>query len=121
MYSIQEQESIDHEIGSASELQNAYARSQSERVHSEKIPDDGRFHVVAEWMEYCPCTDAPLGTARKVVASYDTREDANIKCTFLSNCDNYQEYHYEVYPLENVHLYTAPEPDLDIAESDMPF
>ena len=78
MYSEQEREHLDYEMGSASELQNAYALSCMERK-----PDDrgkvnellrvGRYVVVTEIDLFCPRTDAGMGVHVALEGDYTTR------------------------------------------------
>jgi hypothetical protein len=78
---IQEQEEIDYQIGCASELQNALVWSRMNRRpdDSRRIEDAvkaGRFVIVLEMTEYCPSTDAIMGSIRLALSTHDTREHA---------------------------------------------
>ncbi len=78
----QEREEMDYQMGSASELQNAYTMSCLDRRPDDKgkiaeLVAAGRFCVVAWNVEFCRHTDAVLpGTHRSLIADFATREEA---------------------------------------------
>ena len=75
------EEEIDWQISQTNEFQNAFAWNRMNRK-----PDDthlinqaiaqGKFVVVTEGTEYCPSTDAIMGTRKCLSATLDTREEA---------------------------------------------
>lgn len=77
----QYQEEMDYQMGAASELQNAYAMSMMNRKpdDSQKIEDAlaaGKHVIVEEGPEYCPITDALMGSRKFLVSEHATREEA---------------------------------------------
>lgn len=81
MRTIQEQEGLDYQMGAASEYQNAFAWSRMNRKpdDSDKINkaiQEGKYVVVSESPEYCPSTDASMGTRRDLCSVHDDRESA---------------------------------------------
>lgn len=80
MYSIQEQEEHDYNMGRANEWQNAYALSSMERrLDDPRIAEElakGKFVVVGMNEQYCPFTDACLPPWQSFISSHDTREEA---------------------------------------------
>jgi len=80
---VQQQEDVDYELGCATELQNAFARSCMElRPNNGKVDSlvakfvkAGRFCVVDEFEVYCPSTDAFVGVSRtlRYVVSSEAR------------------------------------------------
>lgn len=79
--SIQEQEEFDHEIGCATEQQNAYALAHMEwrRVWDwpliKEALGDGKVVLIREWTSYCPFTDAILGGNMELVRTYEPDEE----------------------------------------------
>lgn len=75
------EQEIDWEISQTNEFQNAFVWNRMNRN-----PDDshlineaianGKFVVVTEGPEYCPSTDALMGTRKSLSATLDTREEA---------------------------------------------
>lgn len=79
--SIQEQEERDYQMGAASELQNAYAWS----IMNRKPDDSGKINaaleagkhvIIEEGTEYCPSTDAIMGSRKYLIGEYESREAA---------------------------------------------
>ena len=99
---IQEQEERD--FHPMTDAQNAYAWSQANRRPDHpKIADHvaaGRFVVVHEVNQYCPSTDAYIGTRRLFGSSHVTRAEA---VAALASC--IQSYGYD----EDVRSYILPE------------
>ena len=83
MYSEQEREHLDYEMGSASDLQNAYAVSCMERKPDDRGKVDellrvGRYVVVTETDIFCPRTDAGMGVHVALEGDYATQDEAEM-------------------------------------------
>jgi hypothetical protein len=82
MFSVQEQEHIDHEIGAYhNEFQAAYALSRREQGNGDRANIDGLVlagaYVVVAWVnQYCGLTDAALPALPFVREWYLTRAEA---------------------------------------------
>jgi hypothetical protein len=125
MMSAQEREHWDYEAGCATELQNAFARSQMER-------DQGNvgetrtllllgYHVVVSVMaQYCRSTDAALGSRRRLVHSTLDGDEAKRMCRNLNedigDCDG--EFYYTV---ESPQEHTVALPPKPIDDDECPF
>lgn len=75
------QEHLDHQMGYATEHQNAFALAQLTRrpddsARIRELVGQGRFCVVEIGPEYCPYTDGILGSRRILVGDFATREEA---------------------------------------------
>lgn len=79
-HSIQEQEDHDYQMGVASDAQNAYAWNSMNRKGDDpninKEIAQGHFVIVAEGPEYCPSTDAVLGSRKILLSTHKTRDEA---------------------------------------------
>lgn len=75
-----------HAIGTLIRQQEQVERSQS--IYA--LTSAGKFCLVARTISYCPFTDATAGTATHLLASFDTREQAEAEAA----------RHYEDYPAE---------------------
>lgn len=106
----------------ASELENAYAWSGMNRK-----PDDagkinaavaaGKFVVVEEGPEYCPSTDALLGSRKFLVSVHDSRADAEAALAAAeSYCDEVGLYVLPRRPWPIVAVNHAP-----LTDADLPF
>lgn len=99
---IQEREEIDYRIGCATELQNSYAASRLEREPDDtaKIRDlvaAGKFVLVAEVPDYCPRTDAAMGSRCWIASIHDHRVEAMGAHERLP-IDEYDETCYRIEP-----------------------
>ena len=99
---IQEQEERD--FNPATEAQNAYAWSRmNRRPDHPKIAEHvaaGRFVVVHEVPQFCPHTDAAVGSRKLFGGAYATRAEADAALTACI-----EEYGYD----EDVRSYILPE------------
>ena len=117
---IQEQEEIDYQMGAASELQNAYAWSRMNRrgddpqINRELAA--GRFIVVEEGLEFCPSTDATMGTRKFLASSHPTRQEAEAALASLPGGDD--EHWTYILPRPAAPPPPACEP---LADGDIPF
>jgi hypothetical protein len=83
---VQEMEERDFEMGRATELQNAYAfsvmvRRPDDSVKIRELVAVGRYVVVADVLEYCPLTDASMGSRRVLVGDFATYDEALEECS----------------------------------------
>jgi hypothetical protein len=80
MWDVQRQEHFDHEMGCATEQQNAFAwASMNRRGDDPRINEAlaaGKHVIVESGPEYCPYTDALMGSRKILVSVHETREAA---------------------------------------------
>jgi len=80
MLTLAEQEHWDHELGAASELQNALSLSRMEQQLRDPMIDNSLSHgkhvVVTTYDAFCPRTDAAMGQHEAWHSEHDTREEA---------------------------------------------
>jgi hypothetical protein len=74
-------EHLDHQMGEASDLKNAYCVSQMERpfddrAAAEELVSLGRYVVVREHVTYCPRTDASMGTVMSMLDDFENHDEA---------------------------------------------
>jgi hypothetical protein len=91
MYSIHEQEHLDHISGCATDFQNSFteARAEVQELSSDhsapivRARSLGLFVVVREIEYYCRSTDALAGTFDIFVVAFPTRESADARIAKL--------------------------------------
>lgn len=82
MVSRQELEEIDYQMGCATELQNAFARSRTEiQIHDDspiinEFVERGKFVVASSFLVCCPSTDAYIGRTVYLEAIFDDEQSA---------------------------------------------
>jgi hypothetical protein len=91
------EEHLDHMMGSASEQENALAWSRMNRRpdDSGKIDAEvskGNFVVVLDGPEYCPSTDALMGSRKVLHSTHKSREAASLVLNGLGDMDEVQAY-----------------------------
>ena len=112
---IQEQEEADYNIGNATEQQNAFAwasmnrKPQDPRINQEL--QNGRFVIVYQSPEYCPYTDACMGSRKFFGSAHDTREDAE---TALKNDELWHRRDHEI----DILILPPPKPTPATASAD---
>lgn len=104
-----ELEEMQYQFFPQTELQNAFAVSRMERE-----PDDsyqinealanGKFVVVTEGTEYCPRTDAIMGSRRCLNSIHDTREQAEAEVAAWQAMDPEAQCEFDCYILPRVYL-----------------
>ena len=118
-------EHCEFEASRDTEQRNAYRWSATNRRPDDgaKIADlvaAGRWVVVAWSVEYCPATDASLGTRRDYVSDFPTYAEAAAECARLCDavefCDG--DFGYAVEPRPVPPAPVVPAADVD---SDVPF
>jgi hypothetical protein len=120
----QEQEHIDHELGSATEHQNSHAMSLIELAHRNcevraqiNALTEFQFVVVAETLATCPVTDGILGSSLSIYSRHATLMEAQQRLEEdAEECHNAEiELHIEPYQPE-------PQPEaLEPGDDEVPF
>lgn len=119
MWSVQQQEEYDYQMGMASEAENAFAwnRMNMKPDDSAKIQeaiDAGKFAVVLDGPVYCPSTDAIMGSQRFLDSVHDTRAAAEAKAYDLGDMDE-----IDVYVLPRADRPATPY--VPLTDDDIPF
>ena len=104
MYSIQEQEHLDHISGSATEFQNCFteARAKVQELNSNhsapivRARSLGLFVVVEEIEYHCRTTDAFAGIFERFVVAFPTKESADLRIAKLCSKEPSGEIQYRV-------------------------
>ena len=121
---IQEREEMDYRAGAATDMQNALAWSMMNRKGDDPAIAEalaaGRFVVVAEGVEYCPLTDAIMGSRALLHSTHATRADAESAVHGAMGPD--PDYEIRVYILPRKPIAPAPVRATDPADDDvLPF
>lgn len=120
VWSIQEQEHWDYEMGAACELQNALALSRMEAQLRDPMIDNavgnGKHVIVRTHPAYCPRTDAGMGEHEDFVSEHDTREDAEVALSAINFEELCDETGYRIEP-----MMPAPKPQPTACDDEVPF
>jgi hypothetical protein len=97
MWSVQQQEEYDYQMGAASDAENALAwnRMNMKPDDSGKIAEAvaaGKFVVVLEGTAYCPSTDAIMGSRKFLHSAHDTRAEAQAAILAMDDMDDISVY-----------------------------
>lgn len=126
MWSVQQQEQMEYEMGMASEAQNAltWGRLNKPADDSAKIADvvaARKFAVVEEVTTYCPYTDAINGCHRSLSSVHETLEAAEEVARKLYEEVGHMEVYVYVEPRVSHEALDKAKAYVPITDADCPF
>ena len=118
---IQQQEQWDYEAGMDTEQRNAHAWASMNRKSDDafKIKEAvaaGKHVIIEEGTDYCPYTDAIMGSRRYLVSVHETREEAEAALKQAAQDDPDPEINVYILPYKPV---PVPPPAYD--RDEIPF
>jgi hypothetical protein len=126
MWNIQQQEQWDYEAGWATEQQNALAWSRMNRRPDgagriAELVAAGKFVAVVEATEYCPSTDAIMGSRKDIDSVHDTREAAEAAVSKIYESDYPDDWSAYVLPRVSHAEPAAARADVAPGDDELPF